>query len=376
MRTPTAAPTTDSNGWARIALVAVGFVGTLTLVGLSLKRGQPAPQIAQPPIVPSAAATAPAPAIRQRFVENGIVVDLSIDRVYPAAGPVPGTLREGDDVIVQFTLTDATSKLPIKSVYPAAWLADRLPGADRRRSIAVPALSFIGGSLLNSPELDLNAYQIVTLNQDPTLSVLDPIQGFGGSRLLAVVELAAPGEDWTMGEEGSRLYVALPEAGRLPLLTNRVEGRRSTRGRSSPRPPQAPVGRPLSLGRARPPGLARPIRHRLVDAIRGKVAVRLAVGVGPHDFAFSASDRYAFVTNGGGGTVSVVDTSSLKVVRTVPVGPRPRSPSYAALADAVYVADAVDDAVIAIDARRLEVRGDPSRPGPELAGGLAGAAGT
>jgi YVTN family beta-propeller protein len=368
MSTPTAAPTTDRTGRFRIALVAVGVVGTLTIVGLSLKPGQPAPRTVRPPVVPTAAAPSLAPAIRQRFVENGIAVDLSIDRVNAATDHVPGTVREGDDVIVQFTLTDATSRLPVKSVYPAAWLADRLPGADSgAKYCASRALSFMGGSLLNAPELDLNAYQIVTLNQDPTLSVLDPIQGFGGSRLLAVVELAARGEDWAIGEEGTRLYVAQPEAGRVAAVDT-IAWKVVDQLDVDPRPARLKLqsnGCYLWVAHDRPESSDPTVT--VVDAIRGKVVARVAVGAGPHDFAFSASDRYAFVTNGGGGTVSVVDTSSLKVVSTVPAGPRPRSPSYAILADAVYVADTVDDAVIAIDARRLEVRARiPAGRGPNL----------
>jgi YVTN family beta-propeller protein len=349
---------------APASIVLAGLAIALAMAGGGLffwqVRGRPAPGPSQgasrPPVLASAARTGLTTAIRQRFVENGIAVDLSIDLANPAEDHSPGTLREGDDVVIRFALTDTTGKAAVRNAYPAAWLADRAPGEEGAKYCASRALSFIGGSLLNTPELDLNSYQVVTLNQDATLSVLDPLQGFGGSRLLAMVELSAPGEDWAMSGDGARIFISQPGAGRVATVDTRA-WKVVANLDVGPRPSRVklqPDDRYLWV--AHDPAGASDPSITVIDTIAGRIASRVAVGEGPHDFAFPPGGRLGFVTNGGGGTVSVVDTSSTKVVRTVPTGPRPRSPSYAALADAVYVADAAADAVIAIDARRFEVR--------------------
>ena len=40
------------------------------------------------------------------------------------------------------------------------------------------------GSVFDRPLVDLNVYYVVTLNDDATLGVVDPLFGFGGSKQL------------------------------------------------------------------------------------------------------------------------------------------------------------------------------------------------
>ena len=46
------------------------------------------------------------------------------------------------------------------------------------------------------------------MNEDATLTVVDPLLGFGGSKLLALVPLAAVAEDWALTLDQTRLFVA------------------------------------------------------------------------------------------------------------------------------------------------------------------------
>ena len=64
------------------------------------------------------------------------------------------------------------------------------------------AATFLSGSLFSQPALDLNVYHVLALNADPSLTVVDPRFGFGGSQLLALVPLPARGEDWALDAAG------------------------------------------------------------------------------------------------------------------------------------------------------------------------------
>ena len=55
------------------------------------------------------------------------------------------------------------------------------------------AETLIGGSLFAAAELDLNVYYVLALNDNATLTVVDPRFGFGGTKLLALVDLPVLG---------------------------------------------------------------------------------------------------------------------------------------------------------------------------------------
>ena len=76
--------------------------------------------------------------------------------------------------------------------------------------------SIVSGSILSRPELDLNTYYVLALNADATISVVDPLFGYGSSKLLTMVFLKSPGEDWALTADGSRL-IMLRDPWGLPL---------------------------------------------------------------------------------------------------------------------------------------------------------------
>ena len=43
--------------------------------------------------------------------------------------------------------------------------------------------SYLTGSMRARPDVDLNSYYILALNKSPDISVIDPLLGFGGSKL-------------------------------------------------------------------------------------------------------------------------------------------------------------------------------------------------
>ena len=71
------------------------------------------------------------------------------------------------------------------------------------------------------PDVDLNSYYVLALNKSPDISVIDPLVGFGGSKLLTLVMLKSPGEDWLLTREGEKLFVTLPLVNQVAVINTR-----------------------------------------------------------------------------------------------------------------------------------------------------------
>ncbi|MCE3603888.1 YncE family protein [Massilia sp. P8910] len=253
-----------------------------------------------------------------------------------------GALRDGADVGFTLRLLDSQGA-PLRGARPAAWL-DRLrpdsagdAGECRRK-----ASHFVGGNWFDTPALDLNAYYVLALNADPSISVINPLNGFGGSKLLALVELQAPGADWL--QEGERVLVSMPEAGAVALVDTR----------SWTVIANAQVGaQPARL--ARQPGrmgrvwVATASGVAVLGSTDGKVAARIDTGPGPHEIAFSDDGAVAFVSNRGAGSVTVIDAVALRQRAVLATGAAPVALAWSGAARLAYVADSGDGGIVAID---------------------------
>src|SRR5688572_2898369 len=127
-----------------------------------------------PPAFSAAPTPAPTP---HRLVQEGIAVELSLAR----ADGQPGPVREGEEARVTLAITattgDTASGTPLSNLYPAAWMDSLAAGTKAGAECKKKVESFVGGSLLSRPALDLNAYYVLALNQDATISVVNPIFG-------------------------------------------------------------------------------------------------------------------------------------------------------------------------------------------------------
>ena len=190
-------------GWSVVAL-AIVFAGGAWATRRAAVPGSPGPR---PALVSRLQVPPPGvrPAGRGTVVHDGIRVELQITPVASPDAPADGPLLEGQDVRVAFAISDTAGGLPLAKVYPSAWVVPRRP--DARPTTPRDALlraTLINGGLFNRPELDLNIYYAVTLNHNATITVVDPLFGFGGTKLLALVPLAARGDDWAWGRAAAR----------------------------------------------------------------------------------------------------------------------------------------------------------------------------
>jgi len=272
-----------------------------------------------------------------RAVSEGIAVDVSISR---AGAPAPAsTLRAGDDVSIRFSVVDTATGAPLRGAHPASWVDVPHGGESCNQRIS----EYVSGSLLSRAELDLNNFYVLALNEDATVTVVDPLFGYGGTKLLAMVPLASPGLDWALTPDESRLFVSMPAANRVAVVdTARWKTASTVEVAGHPsRVAMQPDGHYVWIGYDS--GVA------VLDAATGTSAARIETGRGAHEIAFTGDSRYAIVANAGDSTVSIVDVWKLKATGTLPLSGPPVSLAYSPLSRAAYVATAADGIVDVID---------------------------
>lgn len=319
--------------WTGLCIACSGSAAPSSSDGTEPKSTEIAPRPSNSGELLGSTATEDVPIEAWTIVQSGIEVQASILRTQ-AAGSSPGPLREGESVTVRFSMSDTTTREPLGGVFPAGWL-HRHPGPrdDGPGRCHDQVESFVGGSLLDKPELDLNVYHVITLNEDATLSVVDPLFGFGGSKLLHLVDLASPGFDWALDDDHERLFVSQPQARRVAVVDTHLWNVVS------------------QLDVDGPPGRVhlQPDAGRLWVAIDGSKEIvafdprtlarlgRVEVGEGPHAFASAPNSRTLYVTAAAAGTVTVVDTGSVRAVHTVPTSGRPVAVAFSSKAQGAYV---------------------------------------
>lgn len=289
--------------------------------------------------------------------KDGVKVDLSVERLGGADAGAP--LREGDYVEVRFRLTDVASGNPVTGQKPAAWLdlgAVSLGPAGEQRECKDKVALYLKGVVGIRPMVDLNSSFVLVLNQDPSLSVIDPVVSLAGrTSLYATVPLKRPPADWARSADSKRVYVSQPLAGEVAVVdaeSFRVEASIEA-GRNPVRVALQPGGRLLVVGDdgAGPDGGV-----TVVDTSTLRPLGRVRTGRGHHELAFSVDGRRVFVTNRDAGTVSVVDLSTLRKVKDLATGPLPISLAVSPLSQALYVADGKTGEIVAVDPGRLRVR--------------------
>ena len=249
-------------------------------------------------------------------VDSGIEVRVSVDK-----------LLEGETARVTVRLADKATGAPLRGVYPTAWLGKMPEGGIATREQCTGAVAgYLAGGMFRRADLDVNVYYVVTLNEDATLTVVDPRFSFGGSRLLAFVQLRAPGHDWTL--RGERLFVAMPAAGAVAVI-DAASWEVVANVAVGPNPRRVlPVGSQIWI--AYDGGVA------ALDAKTGAVAARVAIEGKDFDLTASDDGRHLFVTSGT--NVSIVDPRAARVKTRIALESKAVSLAWSPLAKMAYVA--------------------------------------
>ncbi len=253
----------------------------------------------------------------------------------------PATAIAGKDVELRFSVR-GTDGSRLAGVRPAAWIDAREPkaGATACRD---KIQSFLSGTLRARPQVDLNTYYVVTLNAEPSIAVIDPLIGFGGSKLLTAVNLPSPGVDWVLSDDQKRLFVAMPMVNRVAIIdteswtvVNDVE--------TALRPARMALqGDALWV--------VSDAAVQIVDTRTLDIVASVEIGKAPHHIAFDES--HAFVS--GRGSVVVIDAKTHAKVDEIRIGASVDGLAVSTLASALYVIDGTAGVIHVVDPSRLEV---------------------
>lgn len=308
----------------------------LSLAGLLLLAITVQAQDAKPPAAP------------QKIVEQGVAIEFTADPLVQNA-----KIKAAEDVNIKFKVTDTTTGTPVKGLGLSAWISLRpsdkaTDSAQCREKIR----SYLTGSLRTRPDVDLNSYYLLALNKTPDISVIDPLLGFGGSKLLTLVMLKSPGEDWLLTRDGEKLFVTLPLVDQVAVIdtrnwkvTNYIDtGNKPTRIAVQPDQQYVWIANDGTDG-----GVT------VIDPMNLKVVAKIQTGAGRHEIVLSNDNQFAFVSNHESGTVSVIDIRKLEKLTDVKVGPGPVSMALSDLSKAVYVASESDGTVTVIEQQSHQV---------------------
>lgn len=304
----------------------------------------------------ASAADAPAADGGHRLVRNGVVVQFSARPVdHPARD-----LMEGDLADVRFRISEEASGQPLRGVAPGAWMdmahvIQGQAGSDQKSCKDKVSL-YLKGVVGMRPMLDLNSYFVVLMNNDASISVVDPLVTMGGvTSTFATTLLKRPGADWTRHDNTRRLFVTMPRAGEVAVIEtdNFKVAANVAAGKDPMRIALQPDQRYLWVGNnaadAKDSGVT------VIDTASLKPVGFVATGAGHHEIAFTADSRYAFVSNRNDGTVTVIDVARRSKLQDIRTGTVPLSLDYSALSRRLYVADGKDGVVTVIDPEKLAV---------------------
>ena len=298
------------------------------------------------------AARAPV-SVSQRFEKEGVVVNFSTQSRPTEKGKMEG-LVAGTDAVVTFHVQDARTGQPITGLHPNAWINERKSEQPPTEAECRDRIrSFMGGLLSTRADIDLNSYQLFTLNHDNTVTVINPQVAFSKTKLESIITLPGPGADWALSQNKEFLYLTLPEQsaiGVINTITRKLVTTIAVGERTKPmRIALQPDGRYVWVGLDGSPQVA------VIDTASNKLAATVEVGAGLHNIAFTSDSLMAFVTNSAADTVSVIDTKKLSKTAEISVGKTPVPVAYSSASRLIYVAAINGGSVSAIDPAKQRV---------------------
>lgn len=274
------------------------------------------------------------------FTEQGVSIEFSVT-------PKPVA---GEEATVRFKIKDANGGVALSSLRPVAWIDQRQsPQAPTNRQCRDKVQQFLQASFTKRPTLDLNAYFVLALNDEANISVIDPVIGFGGSKLYTLIPLKSPGEDWVMTDNNKRIYVSMPQSNQIAVvdvptwkvIANIDAGVKPTRVALQHDQRYLWIGTNDGV--------------TVIDTVTTKPVAQIKTGAGPHEIAFDDDDSIAFVTNKAAGTVSVIDIPKLSTLGELKTGSEPTAIVYSSLSKTAYVASEGDGTIVTIGGPKRDV---------------------
>ncbi len=270
-----------------------------------------------------------------QIIKEGFSIAMAFDAVSTDKNAVKNLL-EGQQAHIKFSIQDINNKQPVKGLHPSVWL-DRESPQNKSQSCKEKINSYLQTQMGYKPEISLNSYFILAMNNNPTISVIDPINGYGGTKLLARIKLNSPGVDWVISKDHKKLYVATPLTRQVAMVdteTWKVIHFLPFDGTPT-RLALQPDGKYLWVGleaadEKSSTGVS------VIDTEKFTAAKSLATGTGHHEFTFSDDSRTAYVSNKD--DISVIDIDQLSIKQAVKTPAPTVALDFSALSKSVYAA--------------------------------------
>jgi len=296
---------------------------------------------------------APPASTTQKIERDGVEVEFTIEPINEPSQP--SEVMEAKEALVRFRIHDKATKTPLSGVKPAVWLTQRIESEADERACREKIQSFLQGSLRSRPDVDLNTYYVLALNEEANISVIDPLLGFGSSKLLTLVMLKSPGEDWVQKTRDERLFVSMPLANQVAVVdtstwkvvANIDTGLKPSRVRLQPDERYLWVANDAAAS-DKPSGVT------VIDTTTLKVVAQLPTGNGHHELDFSRDNQFAFVTNEQDGTLSVIDVQKLARLKDLKTGPA-TSVAFSTLGNAIYLVNESEGSIVVVNARSQQI---------------------
>jgi len=298
----------------------------------------------------------------QKYEAEGVNLEFTVENflgVGGRGGEVSADIHAGQRALVKLKLSDQDTEMPMEGLRPLVWL-DRLPSEEMDLAAGDGGCQdkvegYLSGALTARPTVDLNSFFILALNNDPSISVIDPtVDVVGMTQLFALIQLVQPGEDWAMSADQEEIWVTLPDSNQVAIaeldgfsLAQHIEG-----GSNPQRIAFQPDQRYLWVGNDVDEGGEGGVT--IINPQSRAIVAQIATGAGHHEMAFSIDSRYAYVTNSEDGRLSIIDTERLEVVEEVRTGPEPVAVAFSEGNGAVYVADRRNGNILVLDGQNFK----------------------
>jgi DNA-binding beta-propeller fold protein YncE len=263
---------------------------------------------------------------------------------------------EGELALLKFRISEAESGQAMPDLRPAVWLDLHDEAvAEHELSCQEQIQSYMGGTLGARADINLNSYFVLAMNDDASISVIDPMIDVGGmTNLYAAIQLPKSGADWAISSDQQHLFVTIPATDQVTVadleqfwaIKHLQAGFNPVRIAFQPDQTYLWVGN--DEAQASRSGVT------VIDPEALEVVAFIPTGTGHHEIAFSADSRYTFVTNDEAGTLSVVDTRDLSPVKELQVGQKPVAVDISPASQAIYVAGQAG-AITVINGQTLEI---------------------
>ncbi len=337
-----------------IVLLILVFVFSSNAIGAKPEPATPLPEAAVSLETPDSSDQDP-----NQFTRKGVKVEFSIEPD-PALGKKSNTIREAEIAEIKFRITDAETEAPITPLEPAVWINlvkdSEQKGGGEKLSCKEQVGLYLQGMLGFQADIDLNKFYILVMNNDRTISVIDPILGVSGvTQLYALILLKEPGEDWVMSSDEAHLFVSMPKAGKVAVvdLENFAIIKNIEAGLNTVRVALQPDGKYLWVGNNG--SIEGKTGVTVIDAHSLEVAAFIPTGAGHHEIAFSDDSLHAYVTNSKQNTLSVIDTQTLSKIKDLAIGKRPVAVRFSSLSRSAYVANEEEGTVAIVDGKTHEI---------------------